>query len=159
MRKIGKRIGGNIYVHRDYVGEVLFNENYSHYNFIHHQASFNQDYDPDWAVLKVSTNSLSFISCPTFDTEPEPVVGDSLHAPYKEWDLSIVFVAHDISLRKGGKYVYHHKWMMVGDDYEGFDVEESKKRSEWWESKYKGPRHGIGLIKNWQWVLEHIKSC
>ena len=30
--------------------------------------------------------------------------------------------------------IYHHKWLFVKDDYKGFDVEESKKRSIKWLS-------------------------
>ena len=29
-------------------------------------------------------------------------------------------------------YIYHHKWLFVADDYDGFDVEESKARSGAW---------------------------
>ena len=35
-------------------------------------------------------------------------------------------------LTPGGLVIYHHKWMFVDDDYNGFDIQESKRRSSLW---------------------------
>jgi hypothetical protein len=29
-------------------------------------------------------------------------------------------------------YIYHHKWLFVDDDYDGFNLEVSRRRSETW---------------------------
>lgn len=68
---------------------------------------------------------VTFIKSPDFDTAPEPTVGASC------------YVREDGTVRvtQGRAYnpqIYHHKWMMVDDDYTGFDVAASKARSEWY---------------------------
>ena len=70
--------------------------------------------------------AFSFIHSPDFDTAHEPTVGHSIkvHPDGK--------VSH--TKQSADPKIWHHKWQWVGPDYKGFDVEESKQRSEKWKS-------------------------
>jgi hypothetical protein len=46
-------------------------------------------------------------------------------------------------------YIYHHKWLFVSDDYEEFDVEASKSRSERWMALTDVDRSRIGRKSYW----------
>lgn len=111
-REVGKSIGGCLYVHRDYAPASL--------------KDWPVPEDWDWTIVKIdlSGKKCSFIKCDDFDSAHEPTVGDSLIVK-ADGSIKIVRAPKD-------PWIYHHKWLMVGDDYKGFDVEESKARSESW---------------------------
>jgi hypothetical protein len=46
-------------------------------------------------------------------------------------------------------YIYHHKWLFVADDYDGFDVEESKARSDAWLALPEVDKSRIGRACYW----------
>ncbi len=77
----------------------------------------------EYTVKKLNqrTDAVSFIHCPGFDAEHEPVIA------------AIVVVGADGAVQRRGlpadPYIYHHKWLFVDDDYAGFDIEASKARS------------------------------
>ena len=50
-------------------------------------------------------------------------------------------------------YIYHHNWLFVADDYQGFDVELSKARSQQWIALGNVDRSRIGRKSYWE---EHI---
>ena len=58
--------------------------------------------------------------------------------------------------------IYHHKWLFVKDDYKGFNVDNSVKRSMAWlplrkENKIKNVNwSSIGRQKTWDNVVPHI---
>ena len=114
---VGKEIGGAVYVHKQYIGCLPTNAQ------LHWQALADQS---RYTVVKYSerAGTVSFIETHDFDQAPEPEVGEVL-----TFNLSGHF-----SKRKqlSDPYIYHHKWLFVLDDYEGFDVEESKRRSLLW---------------------------
>jgi len=117
---VGKSIGGNVYVHRNYETDVI-----PHDILATAQKSLDGF---DYNILKYApkTGVITFIQSPDFDTAPEPTVGPAL------------LVKPDGSKRSmspsGDPWIYHHKWLFVKDDYPGFDVIESKRRSlEWME--------------------------
>jgi GGDEF domain-containing protein len=81
----------------------------------------------DYAIVKVvNDGSVSFIKSPDWDTAPEPTVGDSVKV---NPDGEVTFTK-----QPSNPTIYHHKWEFVKDDYSGFDVEESKRRSELWKN-------------------------
>ncbi len=47
-------------------------------------------------------------------------------------------------------YIYHHKWLFVPDDYTGFNVAESKARSEQWIALSGVDRSRIGRLSFWE---------
>jgi len=114
---VGKDIGGAVYVHRQY--ESVFP---SIVDVCRKQIGDEIDY----VVVKYSakTRTVSFIASVGFDVADEPIVGDSVTVSFggtTRWRKQLV-----------DPYIYHHKWLFVGDDYEGFDVEKSKERSRLW---------------------------
>ena len=137
---VGKEIGGAIYVHRQYegvLGKVVANA----------KAHLPDDFE--YTVVKYSeqTGLVSFIDSPDFDAAPEPIVGDSI----------AIRTDGSISLRKQltDPHIYHHKWLFVADDYEGFDVEQSRKRSLAWTSLSDVDRRRIGRRGYW---TKHVAS-
>jgi len=101
--------------------------------------------DFDYAAVKHDrkTNSMSFIKSHDFDTAPEPTVGDSVK----------VNTDGTTKTTKALKdpWIWHHKHQWVGDDYKGFDVEKSKKRSEAWKPLVKkGESAYIGKKSYWE---------
>ena len=111
---VGKEIGGAVYVHRTY--EHLLGPEID-------VARNRLPADFRYTVVKYALRrgSVTFIASPDFDTAHEPIVGD----------LWIVHPEGTTSFRRQlpDPWIYHHKWLMVLDDYQGFDVEASKKRS------------------------------
>lgn len=105
---------GAVYIHRDYIptGELM-----TRVEAAVKLCGLNLS---EFDVVKISlTNeNISFVWCEDFDGQAEPVISRVLTigkgAPtYREY----------------GNIVYHHKWLMVADDYAGFDIEVSKIRT------------------------------
>ncbi len=120
---VGKRIGGSIYVHREYAAQISDPT-------VARAISVVSGLAPDfrWTVVKSSQTArkVSLIACDDFDAADEPTVGDS-------WVVRESGAARLVKSPKD-PWIYHHKWMFVADDYTGFDVEASKRRSAEWMS-------------------------
>lgn len=114
---VGKEIGGAVYVHRIYEG--LLPEPVK-------IASKHLPRDFDYTVVKFveKESCASFILCPEFDSADEPVVGDIVRIDARG--------SKRFFRQQADPFIYHHKWLFVMDDYEGFDVERSKSRSISW---------------------------
>lgn len=114
---VGKEIGGAIYVHRQYEdvlpGQVVVAKELLTLAFTYTVVKYD-----------LKQEVTSFIKCIDFDCADEPTVGES------------VSVKKDGSVKHrrppDDAYIYHHKWLFVMDDYKGFDIEESKRRSRLW---------------------------
>ena len=141
---VGKEIAGKVYVHRDYadrLGDAL------------EQAATRLPEDFAYTIVKYDTRSgaVSFILCPDFDTVDEPTVGD------------VVTVSTDGTARHRPRLtdpqIYHHKWLFVADDYTGFDVATSKRRSESWLALDDVDKSRIGTRSYWDvYVVPRIGS-
>ncbi len=114
---VGKDIGGAVYVHRKY--EALLPD-------LVKIASKHLPTEFDYKVVKFveKESCVSFILCPEFDWADEPVVGDIVRID--------VNGSKRFFRQQADPFIYHHKWLFVMDDYEGFDVEKSKSRSISW---------------------------
>jgi len=131
---IGKRVGGNVYVHKDYE------------RVLPPRVQEAKRLLPDgfrYTIVKYNpkTSDVSFIFSPDFDTSHEPSLGDSVK----------VRGDNRVTRRKGlnDPNIYHHKWTMVGDDYAGFDVDESKERTLKWKSLEDVDTRRIGIRSYW----------
>lgn len=132
---VGKEIGGNVYVHREYAS-VLGNAVVVAREFV--PVEF------DFSVIKLntSTKAVTFISSPDFDSADEPIVS-----------RFILVRADGTTLDRkqlDDPYIYHHKWLMVMDDYRGFDVERSKQRSLKWLALNNVDKSRIGRKSYWE---------
>ena len=134
---VGKVIGGKIYIHKGYADRIIDKETleqaaellpqFFYYNCIM--------YDPKKQVIR-------FDEAPDFDTEREPHPGDFI-----EVNLQIK------TIRTGhSDFIWHHKWMWVDDNYEGFDVEKSYQWSKEWTQLI---THPSGSKRVW---LEQLKN-
>jgi len=141
VRKPGKRVGGCLYLHRDYAHLLPKEE-------LAKALSVTHPYYRDlYTVIKYEskTGAFSFIESRDFIYAHEPSVGKSVK----------VHADGTCTYRSGftpSKQIYHHKWMFVADDYPHFDVEESKERSNRIEViiKQKGlNKRKIGWRKYW----------
>jgi hypothetical protein len=142
---IGKEIGGAVYVHRRYEDRlgpsVIWAKRWLPEGFAYDVVKYNR-----------RTQAVSFICCPGFDVEPEPNVED------------VVIVRADGTVQRRpvplDPYIYHHKWLFVDDDYPGFDVEESKRRSAAWLALANVDKSRIGCRSYWQThVVARLDSC
>ena len=108
--------------------------------------------DFDYQIVKYNcrTGAVSFVQCIEFDTTFEPSVG------------TIVTVDATGNVRRRQQpqdpEIYHHKWLFVGDDYDGFDVEESKRRSLAWMSLEDVDRKRIGRKSYWNKYVPASRS-
>ena len=141
---VGKRIGGAIYVHRDFehvLGQPM------------EEAKSRLPEGFEYTVIKHNemNGNFSFIYCPDFDSSPEPATGN----------YAVVKLDGSWSVRPAlsDPYIYHHKWLFVDDDYHGFDVEESKRRSAVWMSLPEVDKSLIGRASYWYTeVVPRIKN-
>lgn len=115
---VGKDIGGSLYVHMDYVPFQFSDMVETHW-----LAAVIKFPDLDANVVRIDyrLGHVAFYESIEFDTENEPAGG-------------YVILSHNnghVTMRRV-KQIWHHKWLFVGDDYKGFDVEESYERSKLW---------------------------
>ena len=135
---VGKEIGYATYVHREY--EHLLGDTVA-WAKRHLPEHFS------YTVVKLNgrTDAVSFIDCPGFDCEDEPVI------------TAIIVVSADATVQRrslpADPYIYHHKWLFVADDYLGFDVAASKERSRQWIGLGGVDRSRIGRLSYWQEVV------
>lgn len=119
--KVGKRVGNKIYVHWSYAGEIIPNDVLLHaYRVMQDCGYMTSCFNCLRYDLK--TEEVTFQECPWFDEQREPMVGN------------YVTVAPNSHYIKTGftQAIFHHKWLWVMDDYEGFDVADSKQWSKYW---------------------------
>lgn len=142
-----KKIGNTIYVHitnvgclpkelKDMVGLGLIRIDETFFNKI--------------AIVKVDkkNNKVTFIQSKDWDTAREPEVGDAICVDIATKQQKII---------KAKGQIYHHKWMFVDEGYRGFDIEESKRWSEKWQSVIPSDRtikSRIGYKKYWDEYLK-----
>jgi hypothetical protein len=137
MRKAGKKVGSCVYVHRLYENEAI------PYDVLR-KAKIHLPTDEDYECVKYDkkTGNVTFQWSKDFNSADEPTVGMCILV---KPDGSIKKI-----LQKKDPQIWHHKWLWVGDDYTGFDVEESKKRSKTWEPYVnKDEKKRIGTLSFW----------
>lgn len=135
---VGKEIAGKVYVHRDYAFRLGSDVAAA-------ASRLPDDYEYDVVKYDTRSGTVSFISSPDFDAAEEPTVGESI----------AVSLGAAIQRRSqlADPHVYHHKWLFVADDYAGFDVSASKRRSEAWLALDNVDKSRIGTKSYWE---EHV---
>lgn len=131
---VGKRMGRTIYVHRLYMADVVPEKTLrAALLCLPHGFQF------DVVKYDLSNQALSFISSPDWDETDEPSVGEAYRVRRG---------GHLKRIPPSGK-IYHHKWIFVRDDYEGFNVTESFERSEKWLTLPDVDMSRIGSAEFW----------
>ena len=132
---IGKQIGGAVYVHRQYESKLPQAVA---------EAKSKIPGTFGYVVVKYVTSdeTVSFIDSIDFDVSDEPAVGD----------VYTVKLDGRAQFRQANKdpWIYHHKWLFVADDYEGFDVEASIERSRQWLALKEIDFRRIGKRSFWE---------
>lgn len=135
---VGKVIAGKVYVHRAYAARLGAEVELA-------TSRIPADFQYTIVKLNTRTGTVSFIRCDDFDTADEPAVGD------------ILIVREDGQLHYRSqpveKQIYYHKWLLVDDNYSGFDVEASKRRSALWLALTDVDKSRIGSRRYWD---EHV---
>jgi len=125
---VGKQVGSRIYVHKNYATEIVPNDVY-----ILGQQLLPKDFQFNCIMYDIKTPGLvRFDSAIDFDVSREPTPGDMI----------VVDTQKKTLIRRKSKQIWHHKWLWVKDDYEGFDVLNSWMWSERWLSRVKGIASG-----------------
>ncbi|MEI6538667.1 MAG: hypothetical protein WCO86_03955 [Planctomycetota bacterium] len=133
--KVGKEIGGAVYVHKQY--ESLLPESVQKAKlFLPPEFSYTV------VKFKLSDETVSFIQSSDFDSADEPAVED----------LYTIKTDGSVSFRRKlpDPWIYHHKWLFVSDDYTEFDVAASKQRSALWLSLNDVDKSRIGRKSYWE---------
>ena len=137
---VGKNIGGEIYVHVNYVNRIpqhLYepalkllknNEHTSNFNF-------NIVVFPD-KLDNAQTPYVKFVNSSGFDTEREPLRGEGYRVNLQDGNIKRM---------SSDNTIYHHKWNLVDDDYQGFNVDDSYNWSKEWLDKLDEPANGNSL--------------
>ena len=142
--KIGKVIGGNVYVHKQYENqfpkdELISAKSKLPEDFVYHVVKYNP-----------KTKSFTFFRVDDFNTNPEPIIDEY---------VTVKPDSNEVKIVSDGKHIYHHVWQWVTDDYKYFDVEKSKQRSLKWYSNKDIDKSRIGLTHQWkEVVVKHIKD-
>jgi hypothetical protein len=141
---VGKVIGHNIWIHIS--AADLLPDKIKIEEVIERHADIITPtvirYDP-------ATNFIALIACDDFDASHEPTVGNSL-----------LIKPEGSNLTKKGKnpLIYHHKWLMVRDSYNGFNVSIAMRRSLAWKSLMGANSKlssKIGRTDFWnQWIMK-----
>lgn len=137
-RGVGKEIGGKLYVHKLYVDQVM-----DLIDFIFVTLFIPRSFNYNCVMIDEKNRTIRFDEAPDFDTAREPHVGDFI-----EVNLCTLDIRHGHS-----DAIWHHKWMWVDDDYNGFDVEESYQWSKKWTSYI---RKASGSERIW---LQQLKEA
>lgn len=150
---VGKRMMEYIYVHHSALGAFkrVLPECITHY--VEHAVD-----TPD--VLRLtspkgvdSVYGVEFIWCRDFNEEDEPTLVKIAHMthplPPDTWGVPEDIELEFKSLESKNPLIYHHKWQFVFDTYEGFDVEESFRRSKAWLSVPDLDMRKIGRYSYW----------
>ena len=152
-----KKIGGCIYMHismRTNVEEKIKSMIEDAEKVFRKVIGIKDFMEVEIVKIDVKNNKVSFIKSPDWDTAREPLVGDSYMIDLNE---DAPLRKRTVKITKSKGQIYHHKWMFVADDYQGFDIEESKKWSEKWQSVIpaeRGIKSRIGYKKYWDEYLK-----
>jgi hypothetical protein len=140
MRKAGKKVGNCTYVHKQYEDEVIPAKSLKKAK--EYLKTIFEGFTYDCVKYDRKNGNITFQWSPNFDTADEPVVGRCF--------LIKADGTSRILPDKSDPQIWHHKWLWVNDDYQGFDVEESKARSKQWEPHVsKEEKRKIGTLSYW----------
>lgn len=132
---VGKEIGGDIYVHKDYAPEVVPSSCW--HNALEILDKTYPDFQYNCVRWSPKTLKASFQEAPDFDTAREPVVGDYITVDCRNGSIS---TGHS-------NYIWHSKWLWVRNDYDGFNVADSWNWSRRWLSILDEPSDGNGISR------------
>ena len=145
---VGKEIGTRLYLHRNYARCVLPEKEYFKICRI---ADITFNCMMIWFHDSgMNVRGVRLDKAPNFDTEREPSPVLSQDIEYSK----VTLMLHRKGRPKKNPMIWHHKWLWVMDDYEGFDIEESWRWSNIWTKRIRGTAKGSA--KTWKEQLEEV---
>jgi len=128
-------MGSKIYVHKKYARRVIPWELFA----LATQIAETYPFEFNCVCYDLAGKIVRLDEAPDFDTAREPAVGNYLR----------ISPADGFKLGKSPN-IWHHKWLWVDDDYEGFDVDASYEWSRTWLAKLKRSARGV----EHQWLAQ-----
>ena len=139
---VGKQMGSQVYLHKDYVGDVIPKKVWE--NALKVLDDTDSGFEYNCVMYDTKTGNVRFDEAPDFDESREPIVGDT------------ITVKPDGTVKRGhSNYIWHHKWLWVKNDYQGFDVNQSKAWSNKWLGTLTETADGNG-IERWNAQLDRF---
>ena len=143
---VGKEIGGKLYVHKQY--EAIIPHIQAIKTFIKkHSHNFSEN-EYNIVCFEKVNKKYTFIAAKDFDTSDEPKVGS-----YRTAHMN----GHHVIMGYSSA-IYHHKWLFVKDDYEGFDVQGSFERSKKWLKLPDVSHSRIGNKVYWATITSQLEE-
>jgi len=137
-KPVGKKVANQIYVHKNYADLIIPENIFKEALRIGTDLAF----EFNCVMYDLKTGRVRLDEAIGFDTEREPVVGNMLS----------IYPNRTTKLLKSSS-VWHHKWMWVMDDYQGFDVNEAFEWSALMLSKLDETADGRSIAR-WHRQLE-----
>lgn len=122
---VGKHMCNTTYVHKDYVGRSRIPAE-AHAKAKKALDAAHPNFDYNIVKHDAVTGHVSFLHSPDWDSAHEPHIKDSMLV---KADGSTKYMGP-----KKDPQIYHQKWAFVGSDYKGFDVEQSKRRTQQYQA-------------------------
>ena len=139
---VGKQMGSQVYLHKDYVSDVIPKKVWE--NALKVLSDADSDFEYNCVMYDTKTGNVRFDEAPDFDESREPIVGDT------------ITVKPDGTVKRGhSNYIWHHKWLWVKNDYQGFDINQSKAWSNKWLGTLTEIADGNG-IERWNTQLDRF---
>lgn len=148
---IGKQVGSKIYFHKSVWEKIVPKDVWDKAQQIMRSIDTEQKlWQMGWIEFEYNTvcydlknpDVLRFDGCPNFNLQREPVVG---------WMMFVDTETGAVRF-KYNQQIYHHRWLWVPEDYEGFDVQASYEWSRYWLSKL--PEVASGYPHKWKEQLK-----
>ncbi|CAM0036194.1 hypothetical protein VPHF86_0016 [Vibrio phage F86] len=141
---VGKDIGGALYVHVQYVPSE-FQEKVAEARSL--LAREHPNFNANTVRIDYKKHTVAFYESDEFDIMQEPAAGKM---------IVVDVVEKKVAKSRNVSQIWHHKWLWVGDDYQGFDVTGAYERSIQWLAHDDIPFTKIGSRKNWQDWLNSV---
>lgn len=139
---VGKQMGSQVYLHKDYVSDIIPKKAWE--NALNVLDDTDSGFEYNCVMYDTKTGNIRFDEAPDFDEAREPIVGDT------------ITVKPDGTVKRGhSNYIWHHKWLWVKNDYQGFDVNQSKAWSNKWLGTLTETADGNG-IERWNAQLDRF---
>ena len=106
----------------------------------------------DYTVVKYDRGNITLIYSSDWDSANEPIVDVCYRWKSGEWfDANGKITTPKVL--KNGRQIYHNKWQFVGENYDGFDIEEAKARTKLWNAIPNLNKSKIGNKTYWVELL------
>lgn len=147
-----KQCGKTYYSHKTNIAELAKKLSIQDQSILMDLLYDNISVEFDIIKVDLTNKSISLIRCIGWDTLPEPKVLEINVYSYKKELQHTRHVEY-----KSNPPIYRDKWMFVSNNYNGFNIEEAKKRTELLKKSlptYNEIKTKIGRYDEWEQLLK-----